>query len=160
MLAGEDGRIRVVLNAATPITLSNEKPLPGNRLTTHVLTLCEWNAKLDKALLGARLIVSVQIGWNQVLPYARVLDDTLKTVATPDEEPQRNEQLLILLGNLKVEVPGIEKSLTALSSKLGGNIPKSLSETLAGFLASPSPHPSRSSMRLSGRATLRAMILP
>jgi hypothetical protein len=125
------GGFELVLNAATPITLSNEKPLPGNRLTTHVLTLCEWNAKLDKALLGARLIVSVQIGWNQVLPYARVLDDTLKTVATPDEEPQRNEQLLILLGNLKVEVPGIEKSLTALSSKLGGNIPKSLSETLA-----------------------------
>jgi hypothetical protein len=87
------GEFELVLSAATPITLSNEKPLPGNRLTTHTLTLCEWNAKLDKALLGARLIVSVQKGWNEVLPYARVLDDSLKPVAMPDEELQRNEQL-------------------------------------------------------------------
>ena len=31
------GGFELVLNAATPITLSNEKPLPGNRLTTHAL---------------------------------------------------------------------------------------------------------------------------
>ena len=125
------GGFELVLNTATPITLSNEKSLPGNRLTTHALTLCEWNAKLDKALLGSRLIVSVQKGWNEVLPYARVLDDSLKTIATPDEEPQRNEQLLGILGKLKTELPEIEKSLTSLASKLGGNIPKTLSEIFA-----------------------------
>jgi hypothetical protein len=135
------GGLELVLNAATPITLANEKPLPGNRLTTHALGLCEWNAKLDKALLGGRLIVSVQKGWNEVLPYARVLDDTLKPVATPDEEPQRNEQLLGILGKLKAEVPEVEKSLNTLASKLGGTVPKSLTETcarLAGLAAASS----------------------
>ena len=125
------GGLELVLNAATPITLANEKPLPRNRLTTHALALCEWNAKLDRALLGGRLIVSVQKGWNEVLPYARVLDDTLKPVATPDEEPQRNEQLLAILGKFKAEVPEVEKSLAALASKLAGIVPKALTETCA-----------------------------
>jgi hypothetical protein len=125
------GEFELVLSAATPITLSNDKPLPGNRLTTHTLTLCEWNAKLDKALLGARLIVSVQKGWNEVLPYARILDDSLKPVAMPDEELQRNEQLLLILGKLKTELPETEKSLTSLASKFGSSVPKSLTETMA-----------------------------
>ena len=125
------GGLELVLNASAPITLANEKSLPGNRLTTHALALCEWNAKLDKALLGARLIVSVQKGWNDALSYARVLDDTLKPVATPDEEPQRNEQLLTILGKLKAELPEVTKSLTSLASKLGGAVPKSLTETFA-----------------------------
>jgi hypothetical protein len=125
------GGHELVLNAATPISMANEKPLPGNKLTTHALALCDWNAKLDKALLGGRLIVSVQKGWNEVLPYARVLDDSLKPVATPDEEPQRNEQLLAILGKLKLEVPEVDKSLTALASKLSGSVPKALTETCA-----------------------------
>jgi hypothetical protein len=135
------GGFELVLNAASPVTLANEKPLPGNRLTTHALALCDWNARLDKALLGARMVVSVQKGWNEVLPYARVLDDTLKTVATPDEEPQRNEQLLNILGKLKAELPEVSKSLTTLASKLGGIVPKSLTETcvrLTGLAASAS----------------------
>lgn len=135
------GGLELVLNAASPITLANEKSLPGNRLTTHALALCDWNAKLDKALLGARLIVSVQKGWNEALPYARVLDDALKPVATPDEEPQRNEQLLTILGKLRTELPGVDRSLNSLASKLGGFVPKSLTETyarLTGLAASAS----------------------
>lgn len=127
----KSGEFELVLNAASPISLTNEKPLPGNRLTTHTLGLCDWNAKLDKALLGARLIVSVQKGWNEVLPYARVLDDTLKTVATPDEEPQRNEQLLGILSKLNTELPETDKSLTMLASKLGSTVPQSFTETRA-----------------------------
>lgn len=129
------GGYELALNPASPITLVGDKPLPGNRLTTHALALCDWNAKLEKALLGARLVVSVQKGWNDVLPYARVLDDTLKTVATPDDEPQRNEQLLAVLNNLKVEVPEVQRSLDVLASKLGGTVPKSLVETYSRFTA-------------------------
>ncbi len=112
------GGYELALNASSPVTLFNEKPLVGNRLTTHTLALCDWNAKLEKALLGARLIVSQQKGWDEVLPYARVLDDTLKPAATPDDEPVRNEQLLATLGKLKTEVPAVQKSLETLASKL------------------------------------------
>ena len=110
-------------------------------MTTHTLGLCDWNAKLDKALLGARLIVSVQKGWNDVLPYARVLDDTLKTAATPDEEPQRNEQLLSILSKLGAELPEVDKSLTLLASKFGATVPQAYTEIrarLSGLAASAS----------------------
>ena len=77
------------------------------------------------------MVVSIQKGWNEVLPYARILDNTLKPVAMPDEEPQRNEELLLILGNLKSDVPEVIKSLSTLASKLGGLVPTSLRETCA-----------------------------
>jgi len=42
----------------------------------------KWNTQLDKALLGARVVVSTQKGWNEILPFARVLDDSLKPAAS------------------------------------------------------------------------------
>ena len=122
------GGYELALNPSSPITLIDQTPLAKNRLTTHALASCEWNAKLDKALLGARIVVSVQKGWNEVLPYARVLDDTLKTAATPDEEPLRNTELLVTLGKLATELPEVEKHLGTLAPKLGGSVPKALTE--------------------------------
>jgi hypothetical protein len=122
------GGYELALNQSSPITLIDQTPLAKNRLTTHALALCEWNAKLDKALLGARIVVSIQKGWNEVLPYARVLDDTLKTAATPDEEPLRNTELRMLLGNLATQLPEVEKHLGTLAPKLGGSVPKALTE--------------------------------
>jgi benzoyl-CoA reductase/2-hydroxyglutaryl-CoA dehydratase subunit BcrC/BadD/HgdB len=95
------------------------------------LALCEWNAKLDKAMLGARIVKSIQKGWNEVLEYARVLDPDFKPASSPDEEMTRNDKLLAVLAKLKAELPEVEKSLTSLSSKLGSAIPKDLTETLA-----------------------------
>lgn len=124
------GGYELALNPSSPITLVDQTPLAKNRLTTHALALCEWNAKLDKALLGGRIVVSVQKGWNDVLPYARVLDDTLKTAATPDDEPHRNTELLVNLGKLTAELPEVEKHLVTLAPKLSGLVPKTLTEIL------------------------------
>jgi len=135
------GGYEIAVNPSAKVELVNGKPLPGNRLTAHTLTLCDWNAKLDKAMLGARLVLSAQKGWNEVLPYARVLDDTLKPVNTPDEELERNAQLLAVLAKLKVEIPEVEKGTDGLAAKLGGTVPKLVSEVFArltGLTASTS----------------------
>ncbi len=125
----------LALNPSTSIPLANGKPLPGNKLTAHTLGLVKWNTQLDKALLGARLMASTQKGWNEVLPFARVLDDTLKPAATPDEELARGEQLVVLLGKLKTEVPEVESGVASLATKLGGSVPKSFSELCARLKA-------------------------
>ena len=122
------GGHELALNPSSPVTLIDQTPLAKNRLTTHALALCEWNAKLDRALFGARIVVSVQKGWNEVLPYARILDDTLKTTATPDEEPQRNAELRVALGKLATELPEVEKRLGALAPKLGARRQKNSQE--------------------------------
>lgn len=122
------GGWEMALNQAAPIQLLNGKPLPGNKLTAHTLGLVKWNTQLDKALLGARITASIQKGWNEILPFARVLDDGLKPAATPEEELQRNEQLVAVLAKLKTELPLVESSITALASKLNGTVPKSFTE--------------------------------
>jgi Family of unknown function (DUF6079) len=125
------GGWEMTLNPATPIKLTNDKPLQGNKLTAHTLGLVKWNTQLDKALLGARIVLSIQKGWNEVLPYARVLDNDLKPAVTPDEELQRNDQLLAILGKLKAEIPEVEQGIATLSDKLAGLVPKTFTEICA-----------------------------
>ncbi len=129
------GTWELALNPSAPIQLANGKPLPGNRLTAHTLGLVKWNTQLDKALLGARLMASTQKGWDEVLPFTRVLDDTLKPAATPDEELVRGEQLVAILGKLKTDVPEVESGVAALATKLGGVVPKSFTELCARLKA-------------------------
>ena len=128
------GAWEMALNPSTPIQLANGKPFLSNKLTAHTVGLVKWNTQLDKALLGARLFASSK-KWDEVLPFARVLDDTLKPAATPDEELMRGEQLVAILGKLKTEVPEIETGMLALSSKLGGAVPKSFTELCARLKA-------------------------
>jgi hypothetical protein len=129
----KSGGFELALNPNAGVTLSNGRPLPGDRLTAHTLPLCEWNARLDRALLGSRLVVSLYQGWNEVLPYARVLDSSLKPATTPDEEQARNESLLAILAQLQLEIPEIEKRLGELAVVLNGSLPQSLKEILARY---------------------------
>ena len=49
----KSGGFELALNPNAGGTLNNGRPLPGDRLTAHTLPLCEWNARLDRALLGS-----------------------------------------------------------------------------------------------------------
>lgn len=131
----KSGAHELSLNPASPIQLTNGKPLASNKLTAHTLGLVKWNTQLDKALLGARIVASTQKGWDEVLPFARVLDDTLKPAATPDDELQRNDQLVAILAKLKTEVPEVESGVAALATKLGGAVPKPFTELCARLKA-------------------------
>jgi hypothetical protein len=127
----KSGGFEVALKSGSGFTLTSGKSLPGDRVTPHILPYCEWNAKLDKALLGARLVQSTQKGWNEVLPYARVVDPNLKTATTPEEELARNDSLVDALGKLKAEIPDVEKNLGELATVVGNPIPQTLKEVFA-----------------------------
>ena len=129
----KSGGFELALNPNAGVTLSDGRPLPGDRLTAHTLPLCEWNARLDRALLGSRLVESLHKGWNEVLPYARILDPDLKPATTPDEEQARNESLLETLAQLQSEIPEVDKSLVELAGVLNGSMPPSLKEVLARY---------------------------
>src|SRR5262249_13822370 len=129
----KSGGFELALKPNAGVTLSSGQPLPGDRLTAHTLPLCDWNARLDRALLGSRLVESLHKGWDEVLPYARVLDPNLKPAATPDEEQARNDALVTILAQLQTEIPEVEKSLGELASVLGGAMPSELKEVLARY---------------------------
>ena len=112
------------------LMLTNGKILSGDRLKSRVLGLLDWNSKLDKALLGARLVKSSQKGWNDILPYARVLDETLKPVGQPEEEDTRNEELLHLLKNLSERLNSVRAALPTLAALLDGKVTVQMQELL------------------------------
>ena len=112
------------------LMLNNGNALSGDRLKSRVLGLMDWNAKLDKALLGARLVKSSQKGWNDILPYARVLDETLKPVALPEEEDARNEELARSLKSLAEHIAATRNALPNLAQLLGGKITSQMQELL------------------------------
>src|SRR5262249_2960359 len=60
------GGYELALKPGNGYLLSNGKTVPRDQITAHLLPLCDWNAKLDKALHGARLVRSTQKGWNEV----------------------------------------------------------------------------------------------
>ena len=64
-----------------------------------------------------------------------MLDDSLKPAATPDEERQRGEQLVAILGKLKTDVPAVEAGIAALATKLGGKVPTAFTELCARLKA-------------------------
>ena len=104
----KSGGFELILKSGSGFTMVNGKPLPGDRLTAHTLSLCDWNAKLDKALLGSRLVESAHKGWNEVLPFARILEQDLKPATTPDDELTRNESRppdIPRVGNASFGVP-------------------------------------------------------
>ncbi len=127
-----DGRGCVIkLREGTDFTLtSGRRPVRGE-LTDHDIPHVEWSNKLEKALLGARLQISVRLGWNVVLEYARVLDPELKTTSTPDEESARNEELRRILKNLGRQLENMHGDLKALADVLNANVPQPLTELLA-----------------------------
>ena len=57
----------------------------------------EWTLKLEKALLGARIKVSDEKSFNEVLAYARVLDPSIAPAHNADDEADRNRELIARL---------------------------------------------------------------
>ncbi|MEI6176958.1 MAG: hypothetical protein WCS43_08705 [Verrucomicrobiota bacterium] len=121
----------LALNPASPVQTHDGKPLPGNKLNAHTLAIVDWNAKLDKALLGARLIASTRKGWNEVLPFARVLDSSLKTATTPDEEQERNTEFVRILATLGAEIPQVRNTLNQVAPVLDGTLGQPFKEILS-----------------------------
>ncbi len=136
------GGFEVVLKPGSGVTLPDGKPIPGDRLTAHTVPLVDWNAKLDKALMGARLVVSAHKAWNDILPWARVLEPQLKPATTPEEERARGEALLAAFAKLREEIPGVEKGLGELAKLVPGQIPMDLKLAigqLKGLVATTTP---------------------
>ncbi len=82
----------------------------------------EWSMKLEKALLGARVKLSDEKSFNEVLAFARVLDPAMTPAHNVDDEADRNQELV---ARLKTFAEGLEKThdtLKKLAKKLDGQV--------------------------------------
>jgi hypothetical protein len=117
------------LNPSAGFKLTNDKEPPGKRLTARQIGQVEWGTKLEKALLGARLKLSDEKSFNEVLPYARVLNPNLPAVHSADDEAERNRELLGLLGTFADDLAEVLDTLKKLAKVLEGQVDAATLET-------------------------------
>lgn len=125
-------RAELELSPETTIKLRNSKTPPKQRLTTDLIRQVEWSNKFDREIRA--LQESQGVDWNQVVPFARILDDTLTTTTDSQQKLEQEERLKRASLALKERVEAVNNSLASLARTLGSTLPMSISEQLSPLL--------------------------
>jgi hypothetical protein len=128
--AGTPPLLIAELNPSAGFKLTNDKEPPGKRLTGKQIGQVEWSLKLEKALLGARIKVSDEKSFNEVLDYARVLDPSFTPAHNVDDEADRNQELVARLKAFAQDLDKTQETLKTLARKLDGQVDDATAETL------------------------------
>ena len=88
----------------------------------------EWSLGLEKALLGARIKLSDEKSFNEVLAYARVLDPTMTPAHNLDDETDRNQELVARLKTFAEDLEKTHDTLKVLAKKLDGQVDDATTE--------------------------------
>lgn len=129
--AGSPPLVIADLSPSANFVLTNGRAPSGHKLTARMIGQIEWKPHLERALLGARLKTSDEKPFNDVLPYAQVLDPNLTPANTPDEEVARDGELRLRLKSLADEIPTTRENLKKLASILGGLPGEEIVETFS-----------------------------
>ncbi|MBE0415129.1 MAG: hypothetical protein IBX36_01110 [Dehalococcoidia bacterium] len=95
---------------------SGEKP-PGARLTATLIPQIWWISGIEEAFDS--LCYSGGPSWNALLPYARLLCEEFKLVASQEEVVEQEILLLKKLDEIKTTIAQIEGGIDLLSTRLG-----------------------------------------
>jgi hypothetical protein len=129
--AGNPPLILAELNPSGGLKLANGTEPAGKRLNARLVSQLKWGPSLEKALLGARLKLSDEKSFNEVLAYARVIGPTLAPTNGPAEDEARGGELLTLLEARKAELPAVRDNLKRLANVLGGNVDEATQKLFA-----------------------------
>ncbi len=121
------------LNPSAGFKLTNDQEPPGKRLTGKQIGQVEWTLKLEKALLGARIKVSDEKSFNEVLAYARVLDPSIAPAHNADDEADRNREWIARLELLADDLGKTHDTLKKLAKKLDGQVDEATAQTFRDF---------------------------
>jgi hypothetical protein len=115
-------RSELELSPDTTIRLRNGTTPPKQRLTTDLIRQVEWSNKFDREI---RVLQESQgVDWNQVVPFARILDDTLTTETDSQRKLEQEERLKRACQALGQRVEAVDNSLKSLARTLGSALPE------------------------------------
>ncbi|MEA5515758.1 hypothetical protein [Nodularia sp. UHCC 0506] len=121
-------RAELELSHDNTIQLQNGTTPPKGRLTTDTIRQVKWSNKFDREIRV--LQESVGVDWNQVVPFARILDDTLTTTTDSQQKLEQEERLKRACQALGQRVAFVDNSLRSLARMLGSTLPASVSGQL------------------------------
>ena len=116
------------LNPSAGFKLTNDKEPIGKRLTGKQIGQVEWSSKLEKALLGARIKLSDEKSFNEVLAYAQVLDPSITPAQDVNDDADRNNELVARLKTLAEDLEKTHDTLKKLAQKLDGQVDDATNE--------------------------------
>jgi len=122
-------RCELEFNPDTTIRLRDGNPLPQHRLTGDMVRQTDWHPKFDRDIRA--LQESQGVDWNLVVPFARLLDDTLTTVTDAQSKLEQQERLIRSSQKWKQQVTTLSSGLESLAKSLGAILPVSVSAKLA-----------------------------
>ena len=97
----------------------HRQPFRGSRVTSFNIPEIEWRGKVedDFDLLSR----STEVGWNDVLPFARIVapEQDLKTATKPEDIKEQEGRLLLSFSSILDKAPSTLASLEALWAAFG-----------------------------------------
>ncbi len=102
------------------LKLANGKPPQNNRLDESTVQEIEWaKGKLHRAF--ERLTKAVGPSWNDIVDFARVLDEGLKATTERTEEQTQQERLFKAQESWLEKIQGLRVHIERLAQKLNGD---------------------------------------
>jgi len=121
-------RTELELSEDTTIGLQNGTIPPKGHLTIDIIPQVKWSNKFEREICALQKTQGVD--WNQVVPFARILDDTLTTTTDLQQKLELNERLKRACQALGQRVAFVDNSLKSLAKTLGSNLPRVVSKQL------------------------------
>lgn len=97
----------------------HRQPIRGSRITSFNVPEMEWRGKFEEDF--DILSRSTEVGWNDVVPFARVVapEQDLKTATKPEDVTEQEERMLLSFKSTVDRVPSVSRSLEALWNAFG-----------------------------------------
>lgn len=106
-------------NVEISLRYGNKQNIP--KITSFNIGEINWGTRLEDDF--EILYPSAEIHWNDILPYAKIINSNLKTASSPEDIEEQEKQLIHSSSILKDQIPHIERNLDILSSKFNEIIP-------------------------------------
>ncbi len=110
------------------ISLKPGHKQPIQKISSSTLRKVEWRANVWNEF--DTLYLTADIKWEDVLPYAKIINPNLKLATLHDDIVEQERQLIQSINEIKNQMPRIEENISILSGKLSDSVPESKARIL------------------------------
>jgi len=113
-------------NAEVSLKPSHKQQI--QKISSSTLQKVEWRANVWNEF--DTLYLTADIKWEDVLPFAKIINSDLKLATFHDEILNQERQLILSINDIKNQIPRIEENISILSTKLSESLPESKTKAL------------------------------
>jgi hypothetical protein len=121
-------RFDLMLKPNHRLQMRNGQAITRDRLTSSTVVDLAWKLRLEEKF--DMLLPGSGPSWQDTLPYAQLIDDSLHAATDQAEIERQTASLLRSLASLKGELTSLKSTLESLAGSLGERLPTAIRGTL------------------------------